>query len=59
MTLSFFGMRCWVFLNRKLSSGLPAKTRGWPSSADRASKENSVQESLSIVSLKQRMEVLP
>ena len=59
MALSFFGMRCWVFLSRKLSSGLPAKTRDLPSSLDRASEDNSVQESLSIVSLKQRMKVVP
>ncbi len=52
MALSFFGMRCWVFLSRKLSSGLPVQGRDLPSSSDRASKDKSVQEALSIVSLK-------
>ena len=31
LALSFFGMRCWVFIGRRLSSGLPAKSRGLPS----------------------------
>jgi putative flippase GtrA len=57
MALSFFGMRCWVFLGRRLSSSLPAQARGLPSSSDRASKDDPVQESISVVSLKQRMEV--
>ncbi|MDQ2886243.1 MAG: GtrA family protein [Chloroflexota bacterium] len=57
MTLSFFGMRCWVFLGRRLPSGLPAKARGLPSSSDRTSKDYHVQESVSVASLKQRMEV--
>ena len=58
MTLSFFGMRCWVFIGRRLSSGPPAKARGLPSSSqDKASKDSLVQESKSVASLKQRMEV--
>jgi putative flippase GtrA len=57
LVLSFFGMRCWVFLDRRLSSGLPAKARGLPSLSDRPSKDYPVQESLSIAALKQRMEV--
>ena len=58
-TNSFVWNRCWVFLGRRLSTSLPAKTRGLPSSLDRASEDKSVQASLSIVSLKQRMEVVP
>lgn len=40
LALSFFGMRFWVFIGRRLSSDPPAKTRRWPSSSweeDRAS----------------------
>jgi putative flippase GtrA len=44
MTLSFFGMRFWVFIGRRLSPGLPAK-------------DHRVQESAPVVSLKQSMEV--
>ncbi len=58
MALSFFGMRCWVFIGRRLSSGPPAKARGLPSSSQAgASKDYHVQESISVASLKQRMEV--
>jgi putative flippase GtrA len=58
MALSFFGMRCWVFLGRRLSSGPPAKAKGLPSSSqDRASKDHRVQESMSVASFKQSMEV--
>jgi putative flippase GtrA len=57
MGLSFFGMRCWVFLGRRLSPGLPAKARGLLSSSDRASKDARVQESMSVAALKQPMEV--
>lgn len=56
MALSFFGMRCWVFIGRRLSPGLPAKVRGLSSSSDRASKDHLVQESLSVAALKQPME---
>lgn len=61
LALSFFGMRCWVFIGRRLSSGLPAKARGLPSSSweDRASKDDPVHESMPVVSLKQPMEVYP
>ncbi len=59
MALSFFGMRGFVFLSRKLSSGLPTQARGWPSSSDRTLEDKSVQESLSNISLKQSMEVVP
>ena len=39
MALSFFGMRCWVFLGRWLSPDPPAQARGLPSLSreDRAS----------------------
>ncbi len=57
MALSFFGMRCWVFLGRRLSSGQPAKARDFPSSSDRASKDYPVRESVSVAALKQPMEV--
>lgn len=59
MALSFFGMRCWVFLGKRLSSGPPAKARVLLSSPydDRTSKDSCVQESLPVVSLKQSMEV--
>ncbi len=58
MALSFFGMRCWVFIGKKLSSGPSAKAKGSLStSQDRASKGSRVQESVSIASLKQSMEV--
>jgi len=59
LALSFFGMRCWVFIGRRLSSGPSAKARDLPSSSydDRTSKDSCVQESLSVVSLKQRVEV--
>jgi len=59
LALSFFGMRFWVFIGRRLSSGPPAKARGLPSSSreDRASKDYRVQESVSVAALKQRMEV--
>ena len=61
LALSFFGMRFWVFLGRRLSSGPPAKARGLPSSSreDRASKDDPVHESMPVVSLKQPMEVYP
>ena len=58
MALSFFGMRCWVFLGRRLSSSSPAKVRDLPSpSRDRISKDSCVQESMSAVSPKQPMEL--
>jgi hypothetical protein len=59
MALSFFGMRCWVFIGRRLSSSPPAKVRGLPSSSDRASKDHFVQESVSVAALKQPLEVYP
>src|SRR5215469_15290058 len=40
MALSFFGMRCWVFIGKRLSPAPPAKAWGLPSSSgeeDRAS----------------------
>src|SRR5581483_12026785 len=58
MALSFFGMRCWVFMSRRLSSDPPAKAQGLPlASQDRASRDYPVQESISVVSLKQSVEV--
>jgi putative flippase GtrA len=59
LALSFFGMRFWVFLGRRWSPDLPAKARGLPSSSreDRASKDYRVQESVSIASPKQSIEV--
>ena len=58
MTLSFFGMRCWVFISRRLSSDPPAKAQGLPlASQDQASRDYPVQESISVVSLKQSVEV--
>ena len=58
MALSFFGMRCWVFIGRRLSPGLPARAKGLPSSSrDKTSNDHCVQESTSVVSLKQTMEV--
>ena len=33
LALSFFGMRFWVFIGRRLSPDLPAKARGLPSSS--------------------------
>jgi putative flippase GtrA len=59
MALSFFGMRCWVFFGRRLSSDSPANVRGLLSSSDKASKDHLVQESLSVAALKQPMEVEP
>jgi putative flippase GtrA len=58
MALSFFGMRCWVFIGRRLTSGPPAKVRrSLSSSQDWASKDYCVQKSVSVASLKQSMEV--
>lgn len=60
MALSFFGMRGFVFIGRRLSSRPPAKVRDLPSwSRERTSKDSCVQESMSAASLKQRMEVYP
>lgn len=61
LALSFFGMRCWVFIGGRLSSGLPAKARGSSSSSweDRASKDDPVHESMPVVALKQCLEVSP
>jgi putative flippase GtrA len=55
MALSFFGMRCWVFLGKRLSSSPSAKAEDLSS----ASQDNSsrVQDSLSVAPLKQHMEV--
>jgi putative flippase GtrA len=58
MALSFFGMRGFVFLGRRLSPGLPAKARGLPPlSRGRTSKDYRIQESMPAASPKQPMEV--
>lgn len=57
MALSFFGMRCWVFLGRRLSSSPSAKAKDLSSSSDKAAKDSHTQEPMSVVPLKQPMEV--
>lgn len=58
MALSFFGMRFWVFIGRRLSSGQAAEVEGLSSSPqDKAPKDYRVQESMSAATLKQPMEV--
>ena len=58
MALSFFGMRCWVFIGRRLSSCPPTQANGsFSLSLDRASKNSCVQEPVFVASLRQCMEV--
>ncbi len=58
MVLSFFGMRCWVFLGRWLSPDPPARTRSLPSPSrkDKAPKDSRVQKLAPVAALKQRVE---